>query len=116
MEPHTRAAKIKDLCHLQPDIDIISPICRWLQSNRAEDGTSHTLRSRWQYRAETIPQEFSSLDIWQSFRISVPRYNHWYEEEYATVTCKPKRSHQPAKFSPVFVLTYPTKEGIHSEP
>lgn len=54
-EPHIRAAKIEELCRLQPDIDIISPICRWLESNRTEDGTSQTLRSRQQYQLETIP-------------------------------------------------------------
>jgi hypothetical protein len=114
--PHIRAVDIEELCRQQPDIDIISPICRWLQSNRVEAGTSHSLRARCQFPRERIPEAFAFLDLWQTMRLSIPRYSQWCEEEYVTITCKPCRGNLPSKFSPIFVLTNPTAEGIHSKP
>ena len=114
LDPHIRTADIEDLCQLQPDI--ISPIRRWLQSDRVENGTSCSLQLRQQYSKEDVPKEFYFLDLWQTFRLSIPCYNQEYKEEYTTVTCKPSHGNQVLKFSPVFVLTNPTGEGIHSEP
>ena len=113
--PHFRAVEIKEICQHHPDIDIVSPICRWLYSNRTDDGTSRALQSRWQYPLGQVPEAFSFLDIWQTFRLPVLRCNQPGKEEYATVSCKPQSNSQPSKFSPVFVLTNPTVEGIHGE-
>jgi hypothetical protein len=77
---------------------------------------SHSLRARCQFPRERIPEAFAFLDLWQTMRISIPRYSQWCEEEYVTITCKPRRGNLPSKFSPIFVLTNPTAEGIHSKP
>ena len=65
-----------------------------------------------------FPKKYTKLDLWWSYRLTVPPFNEFYEKETRTIWCKTALDDQKSKWkgsgSCVFVLVHPERHGIHS--
>jgi hypothetical protein len=112
-KPHKQGVSITSLTAKGgPLSGLVSAICKL---NADADATSiqvHGLNSPW------FPRKYSRLDLWQSYRVTIPPFNEFYEKETRTIWCKAVEDDQKSKWkgygSCVFVLVHPTMHGIHS--
>ena len=90
--------------------DFISALCRFLELG--DNGTSSG-RTRWDYTIDSVPQTFATVDVWTSFRVTLPCINEFYPTETETIQCRPQ-GRTAAQFDPVLVVVQPSVTNIHS--
>src|SRR5258708_6416786 len=111
-DPHHCACPIEQVIWLHDILDLVSSICR-MQDPNGYDGTM--MGHQWEYTIEQLPAEYQFLDMWDCFQLATPACNKFKEEEFLTISCKPRHSTEHALFTPILVEMNPAMEGIHSK-
>ncbi len=108
-------AKVRSLAGL------ISAICKFTIKADATASTStatHQIAGTYDLSSPWFPRKYNKLDLWWSYRLTIPPFNELYERETRTIWCKTVEDHQKSKWkgygSCVFVLVHPKRHGIHS--
>src|SRR5260370_48915 len=80
--------------------------------------TTRTITSPCLRCLQSMRQRGLDMDLWWSYRLTIPPFNEFYEGETRTIWCKTVEDHQKSKWkgygSCVFVLVHPKRHGIHS--
>src|SRR5258708_271984 len=111
-DQHHCACPIEQVIQLHDIPDLISSICR-MQDLNGYDGS--TMGCQWEYTIEQLPAEYQFLDVWDHFQLATPACNKFKEEEFLTISCKPRCSSKHVLFTPILVEMNPAMEGIHSK-
>src|SRR5260221_10898460 len=111
-DPHHHACPIEQVIQLHDILDLISLICRMRDLN-GYDGSM--MGCQWEYTIKQLPAEYQFLDVWDHFQLATPACNKFKEEEFLTISCKPRCSSKHVLFTPILVEMNPAMEGIHSK-
>src|SRR6266436_1820896 len=111
-DPHHHACPIEQVIWLHDILDLISSICR-MQDLNGYDGSM--MGHQWEYTIEQLPAEYQFLDVWDRFQLATPACNKFEEEEFLTISCKPRHSTEHMLFMPILVEMNPVMEMIHSK-
>ncbi len=116
--PHKQGVAITSLTSAQAGL--ISAICNLNFNVNAQDApaTSTSSSTYDLLSSPRFPRKYNKLDLWWSYRLTIPPFNEFYEKETRTIWSKGVEDYQKSKWkgsgSCVFVLVHPKRLGIHS--
>ena len=122
--PHKQGVAITSLTAKSGSLaGLISALCKFSAKAQADATAStstatHQISGTYDLSSPWFPRRYNNLDLWWSYRLTIPPFNEFYEGETRTIWCKTVEDHQKSKWkgygSCVFVLVHPKRHGIHS--
>ncbi|KAF8322363.1 uncharacterized protein EI90DRAFT_3131095 [Cantharellus anzutake] len=110
--PHQSNISIEVIAGWRPELsDLPSAICRYYHERQSQ----RTARPRFVYTtdSEWFPQQYNGLDLWWSYRLTVPAFNQFYKAETRVIKCRPTGDYRSGAFDSVFALVHPQRNVIH---
>src|SRR5258708_6854590 len=122
--PHKQGVAITSLTAKSGSLaELNSALCKFSAKAQADATAStstatHQISGTYDLSSPWFPRRYNNLDLWWSYRLTIPPFNEFYEGETRTIWCKTVEDHQKSKWkeigSCVFVLVHPKRHGIHS--
>src|SRR5260370_18844584 len=118
--PHKQGVAITSLTAKSGSLaGLISAICKFSAEADATASTStatHQVSGTYDLSSPWFPRKYNKLDLWWSYRLTIPPFNEFYERETRTIWCKTVEDHQKSKWkgygSCVLFLSIPRGMGF----